>query len=442
MNVKFYVKNPKDGMENKIHMRVRVGRSVDLSIATKETCFLADWDGEMGLMLEKYQNSRGNGLRGINLKNKVTENEQVNTRLKKLKIEVEKSYKDGNGKLDSEWLKGIVHPSLDEDAFATKDFLDYCDIFLQSKGSTISDAYVTKVNSIKEIIVRYQKSRNLKTIKLVEIDVNFKNDFEKYCVIEQSYAINYFERNFRFIKTILYHAQSCGYEIFSGLGSIKGKTKKTLFEVLSPAELEMISKATFSDEHLETAKDWLLISCFTAQRVSDFMRFTTDMISEKHKDGNARLFIEFVQKKTPKQVVIPLDSRVVDILKKRNWSFPRKMSETKYNEHIKTVCEYVGINQLVKGSLSLNEGDRIEGDRIIRGSKKSRRKPRKVEGIYPKHLLISSHIGRRSFATNNYGIIPTPYILVMTGHQTPQMLMKYIGKVDEQHSLELSKYIK
>lgn len=36
MNVKFILKNPKEG-KNTIHMRVRVGRAIDLSIATKET---------------------------------------------------------------------------------------------------------------------------------------------------------------------------------------------------------------------------------------------------------------------------------------------------------------------------------------------------------------------------------------------------------------------
>ncbi|MDF0718929.1 phage integrase SAM-like domain-containing protein [Kaistella sp. PBT33-4] len=442
MNVKFYLKNPKDGMENKIHMRVRVGRSIDLSIATKEVCLLEDWDADAGLLLERYTNSRGNGLRGIKLKNKIAENELVNSRLKKLKVKLEEAYREGSGKVNSSWLKGVVHPSNEENDFNDKEFLDYCDIFLESKGSTIGNDYVTKVKSIKEIISRYQINRKIKSLKLTDIDVSFKNDFEKYCLAEEGYAINYFERNFRFIKTILYHAKSFGYSIFAGLSNIKGKSEKTLFQVLSPDELNRISEASFSDDHLETAKDWLLISCFTAQRISDFMRFSTDMIVEKDKDGSKRLFIEFVQTKTNKQVLIPLDSRVVDILKRRNWSFPRKMSESKYNEHIKTVCDYVGINQVVEGSLSLAGGDKVENGRIVRSPKRSKRKPRKVKGMYPKHLLISSHIGRRTFATNNYGIIPTPYILVMTGHQTPQMLMKYIGKIEEQHSIELSNYIK
>ena len=54
---------------------------------------------------------------------------------------------------------------------------------------------------------------------------------------------------------------------------------------------------------------------------------------------------------------------------------------------------------------------------------------------------MSSHIGRRSFASNNFGKIPTPLLMVATGHSTPTMLMKYIGKIDEQQSLALAEYL-
>lgn len=441
MNIKFYVKNPKDGMENKIHMRVRVGRSIDLTIATKEVCFLEDWDANAGQMLEKYQNTKGNGLRGAVLKNKIRENEETNLRLRELKKQIEESYRNGSNKIDSAWLKSQVYPTTVGNNADSVEFLDYCDVFIEERGSAIGKDYVTKVNTIKTHIELYMKEHRLKSLKLTDIDMQFKNSFEKFCMSKEGYGINYFTKNFSFIKTILRHAQQNGYEIFSGLSTIKGKSEKTLFQVLTPDELDKLSQATFSDEHLETAKDWLLISCFTAQRVSDFMRFTKDMISEKQIDGKSRLFIEFVQMKTKKQILIPVDSRVLAILKKRNGDFPRKMSETKYNKHIKKVCEYVGISQLVEGSLYLNEGDQVVGDKIIPGAKSSKKKPRKVKGLYPKHLLVSSHIGRRTFATNNYGIIPTPYLLVMTGHSTPQMLMKYIGKIEEQHSIELSNYI-
>ena len=46
-----------------------------------------------------------------------------------------------------------------------------------------------------------------------------------------------------------------------------------------------------------------------------------------------------------------------------------------------------------------------------------------------KHVLTAS-MGRRSFATNYYGKVPTAYIKTITGHATEAMLLKYIGKAD------------
>ncbi len=53
---------------------------------------------------------------------------------------------------------------------------------------------------------------------------------------------------------------------------------------------------------------------------------------------------------------------------------------------------------------------------------------RKKEGKYPKYKLITSHVCRRSFATNQYGILPTPLIMQVTAHSTEKMFLNYIGK--------------
>jgi hypothetical protein len=39
---------------------------------------------------------------------------------------------------------------------------------------------------------------------------------------------------------------------------------------------------------------------------------------------------------------------------------------------------------------------------------------------------------RRTYATNNYGKIPTPLIMSVTKHSTESMLIKYIGFSDEE----------
>ena len=54
MKVKFILKNPKEG-KNTIHIRVRIGRAIDLFLATKESTNLEDWDSVNECLLEHYK---------------------------------------------------------------------------------------------------------------------------------------------------------------------------------------------------------------------------------------------------------------------------------------------------------------------------------------------------------------------------------------------------
>ena len=73
-------------------------------------------------------------------------------------------------------------------------------------------------------------------------------------------------------------------------------------------------------------------------------------------------------------------------------------------------------------------------------TKKGSKIYRKQSGIYKKHELVTSHIGRRSFATNFYGIIPTTHLMKMTNHSTEAMFLKYIGKSNKDLAKETFKY--
>ena len=55
-------------------------------------------------------------------------------------------------------------------------------------------------------------------------------------------------------------------------------------------------------------------------------------------------------------------------------------------------------------------------------------------------MLVSSHIGRRSFASNNYGKIPTSFLMYITGHTTEAMFLTYIGKSNKDIAMELTNY--
>ena len=65
-----------------------------------------------------------------------------------------------------------------------------------------------------------------------------------------------------------------------------------------------------------------------------------------------------------------MNEKIIKILNKRDWNFPRKMSEPRYNEHIKTVCQLVGIDEIVEGTLAVKNEDeniknRKKNNRII-----------------------------------------------------------------------------
>lgn len=67
---------------------------------------------------------------------------------------------------------------------------------------------------------------------------------------------------------------------------------------------------------------------------------------------------------------------------------------------------------------------------------------RKVSGTYPKYELMTSHICRRSFATNLYGHIPTPVIMAITGHSTETMFLNYIKKTASENAEVLRNFYK
>ena len=48
--------------------------------------------------------------------------------------------------------------------------------------------------------------------------------------------------------------------------------------ILSLDELEQIKNTKFVNENHEIARDWLIIGCFTGQRVSDLLRMNTSFI--------------------------------------------------------------------------------------------------------------------------------------------------------------------
>lgn len=408
--VRFLIKDPKKNPST-ILIRFSNGRAFDFKRSTRLLVDPKHWSNKKG------------GFKNVS----ATENlDELGSDLKMLESHVLRIYNADFRKgvtIDSDWLKSTVDRYHKQDGNKNLDYLtQYAQHYIDSlsnrvNGSTgrsgTSKETEKKYRSVLSLIKRFEEATK-KKFRLTEVGLDFQNKLIEYLRAE-GYSDNYIGRLIGFIKTFCRDARSNGYEVSNQLDLMKKFTKRVSFVTLDEEEISSIYKLDLSDQpYLDNARDWMIIGLYTGQRVSDFLEF-----QDKNLIGNNKL--EFSQQKTGAIMEIPVHPRIQQVLEK-NEGFPRKISPQNFNEYIKQVCEKAEIKEMIESELF---------------DKKSKRKK---HGIYPKYKLISSHVCRRSFATNHFGKLPTPQIMYMTGHRSEKEFLRYIGKREEEYINEIQEY--
>jgi site-specific recombinase XerD len=408
-SIKFILKGTTN--PSPIYIRLIDGRKTDVIAKTKFTINPKDWSKAK----HKPKNLSD------------TDQNNLNSDLEDLKYKLQKYYDKTKEdvKVNTKWLKDFLNAKkevVNEEAIPNT-LIEYIDYYIGYRADELKESSLKKFRVIKHKMQRFQEYRK-KTIYIKDINDKFKNEFVAYYK-KEGYSKNTMQRELVMIKTFCKHAKYLGLQVHHQMDGLRLDREKVEKIYLDLEEIEAIKKLdnTKLSDSLLNARDWLIVSCFTGQRVSDFLRFTKDMIRIE----NGKHLLEFTQKKTDKIMTIPLHEEVLAILDKRNGNFPYKISDQKYNDYIKLVCQEAEINKPTKGSKKVETEE---------GSKQYRKK----NGVYPKWELISSHVGRRSLATNFYGKIPTSYLIYMTGHSTEELFLSYIGKSNKDLAMELTKY--
>jgi len=321
-----------------------------------------------------------------------------------------------------EWLTTALNNFYKADNETPTTLVDYVNYYLEVRKNEIKQHLKFKLNGLVKKLKEFE-NLNKHEYKIHEVNEAFKNLFTDF-LQSKDYSQNYIKKQFGFLKQLCNHAKYNGLEVSPQLDKLNVKSEKTPKIYLTPNELEQIENTEFETENLTATKDWLIISYYTGQRVSDFMRFTSDMIRTE----NGKHLIEFTQKKTEKTMTIPVHKKVFEIIEANGGKFPKKLQDQKYNGYLKEVCKIAEVNEPTKGRKLINIGT------------KENPVYRYKTDVYLKYELISSHVGRRSFATNFYGKIPTTYLIYITGHSTEAMFLNYIGKSNKDLALEVSDY--
>lgn len=338
---------------------------------------------------------------------------------------------------DNFWLKEKIGKFFNRIEVKTDDsiFLNYLQNFTDFKRSTSSytDCTLRKYNNLKDRFTQYQKKKK-KTFLLQDVGAKTLIDFKNYlisdCDLMETTAVRFIKN----LKTVLFDAEQNGKTIHYQIRGFSTGTTNTEYKVfLSFDEIEKIKDVTTLNTDWNIAKDWLVLGCYLGQRVSDLLRMNKRMIYTKtDSEGNTFRFIEIKQQKTGEKVVIPIHDEVETILNKYNGDFPPTFANNfdsnavLFNRHIKKVCELAGIQEMIKGKV-YNE---------------DKKKNEIVET--EKYNLVSSHVCRRSFATNFYGnkLFTTPQLMAITGHKTENMFLNYIGRTADDWAMQTAKTFK
>ena len=300
-------------------------------------------------------------------------------------------------------------------------FLDWVQKFIDEapirlhKGKPISKRtiqhYTTTLHKLKAFEAT-QKTR----LRFENIDLKFYRAFVDYCRSVENLGNNTIGGYITNFKMWCKNIELEGYPInpqykHSDFSAIQNETKDVY---LNEAEINKVFEHNFKDNlRLSNTRDLFIIGLRTGLRISDFLRLDQSNLNGKN--------ITITTFKTGQKVIIPIHKQVRQILDRQNGALPHTISDQKFNEYVKEVCQEVGINEVVEGAkmkkIIIKEKTETTPEVAIH---------RKETGDYKKWELISSHTCRRSFATNLYGKLPNKTIMAITGHATETQFLSYI----------------
>jgi len=410
MNVKIIIKG------NNLYCRLTSGRQIDVSKKLGVTISKQFWDPKN----EKIKNA-------YNFENR----DKINAKLYNLKGKITNKFNfdNINGEvIDTKWLEIAIAEAFNQKTIVRAEgwkiyLLDFCQHWIDNDGTKVND--LKSYENFVSHLTKFLKSKNLTKIKIKEVSHTTIDQFITY-MLSNDYSIQTTKRQATRFKTFLNSAETYNLEVDKNYKlpiKIEQENQKEDYEVqeiyLTEKEIESIYNLDYSDNiSLDNIRDNFIIGLCTGLRVSDFNnRLSINNIS----DG----FIDIKPIKTTKKgimVSIPLHKYIVAILNKRNGQLPITVHDVTFNKHIKKICEKAEITAITQGYLFGTDAKRNKLD------------------YYKKYELVSSHICRRSFATNLFGKVPNYVIQAVGGWRTEQMMLHYIKKSNREQAEELKKY--
>jgi len=350
-------------------------------------------------------------------------NKNITTDLRKLKVHILEKLNQSvikNDTINKEWLThhiDVFFNRIDENKTQTK--VTYWIEYIIKNASLLENSKggyglsYNRLKSYKGLLKRFTEYQKNKTINIKDLDKNGFNEFKQWLFDVKKYSPSTAIKFLTDLQKVVRVASEFT-TIADNFQSVKFKKVSTYDDdmnviTLSYEEIQDIQNLTLTNDALINARKWLILACFTGQRGNALLeRIKKENFHFYGKD----LIITIKQKKVNQNITIPVLPPVKEIYEQ---GLPYKISTQKLNTHIKTICKLAEINELVMGK------------------KKNKETKRNEKKLRPKYEYISTHTGRRTFATLHYNKIPTPIIMRVTGHKKESTFLAYINQNNDDH---------
>ena len=314
-------------------------------------------------------------------------NKNLGHKLTVLKNRITESF-NLNNEEGTDWLDELILGKQrgENVLWATRHLIDNAHKIRNQKGGTgLSKGRVRIYEVFERRIEQYAKDWKVSQVEPKSVEI-FKD-----WLYENGCSDNYVNSFVARLKAVCNYS---GLPLHNNFRNIKVvQTAKENIVTLTHEQLDRIMSMKVPKD-LEAARRWLYLGCELGQRGEDLLKFKEWRIL-----GGVKI-IELKQNKTYKQVAIPINKRAWRILKD---GFPEPVKYYKFNKLLKRIAFKAKIERWEE---------------------------------------VSSHIMRRSFATNYYGKIPTPILMRITAHSKESTFLAYVGKSSIDNAMEAMEWFR
>lgn len=295
-----------------------------------------------------------------------------------------------------------------------KEMLPFFKSYINSRKAQVTASTIKQYDNAYNHLEKYiQKKHGGKKIEFADIDISFLQGFTRYLrSFKKPLVDNTINKIQKRITAVLNKATLKGINNnldFKDTAEWKISYIRQPKIYLNEEEILQIKNLKLETKgRLDKIRDTLLIGLACGLRYSDLSKLGKEEIV--YREG--RSYINKLTVKGKNYVLIPLKKEILDIVEKYD-GFPPTISLQKFNTYLTELCKKADISSTVFKTEN------------------------KEQVAYKKYQLVSSHICRRSFATNGYKAgVDINLLKDITGHTTIKQFLDYV-QIDEDESAEL-----